>query len=129
MPIFADLHLGRIVVSTLHRAQVVASAATLAYVVMPDHLHWLVQLQPGHNLGTVVRMVKGASAREINRVRRTRGRVWEVGFHDHGLRREEDLQNVARYVVCNPLRAGLVRKINDYSLWDAVWVGKRQAEA
>ncbi len=29
---------------------------------------------------------------------------------------------MARYVVANPLRAGLVERIGDYPLWDAIWV-------
>ena len=120
--LFTDLHLGRIVVRTLHCQAALKYAATLAYVVMPDHLHWLLQLHPGHCLSSVVRCVKGRSANEINRRRDVRGPVWEVGFHDHALRREENLHDVARYVVCNPLRAGLVRRINDYPLWDAVWI-------
>jgi putative transposase len=89
---------------------------------MPDHLHWLLQLHAGHSLSAVVRSVKGSSASEINRTRAVRGPVWEVGFHDHAVRREEDLQNLARYVVCNPLRAGLVRRVNDYPFWDAIWL-------
>ena len=117
--LFADLYLGRIVVRELHCASTAASAATLAYVVMPDHLHWLLQLRPGRSLSAVVRAVKGRSALEINRARENRAPVWEIGFHDHALRREENLQSVARYVVRNPLRAGLVRRISEYSLWDA----------
>lgn len=121
-PVFTDLHLGRIVVRALHCEATATQAATLAYVVMPDHLHWLVQLRPAHDISRVVRSVKGRSASQINRVCETRGPIWEVGFHDHALRRDEDLQDVARYVVCNPLRAGLVRRLNEYSLWDAAWV-------
>lgn len=121
-PLFAKLHVGRIVVRTLHCEEIAASAATLAYVVMPDHLHWLLQLRRGHNLSDVVWWVKGRSAFGINRACRTRGPVWQPNFHDHALRTEEDLQGVARYVVRNPIRAGLVRKITDYSLWDALWV-------
>jgi putative transposase len=119
-PLFTNLHLGRIVVRTLHSQ---AFAATLAYVVMPDHLHWLVQLQRGSNLSEAVKTVKGRSALEINRARGARSCVWQPSFHDHALRKEEDLQDVARYVVCNPIRAGLVRKLHDYSLWDAIWIG------
>jgi REP element-mobilizing transposase RayT len=120
--LFADLYLGRIVVRALHCGSAAISATTVAYVVMPDHLHWLVQLHPGHRLSGVVRAIKGRSALEIGRARGVRGPVWEVGFHDHAVRREEDLQDLARYVVCNPIRAGLVRSIYDYSLWDAVWM-------
>jgi putative transposase len=128
--LFADLYLGRIVVRAMYCEPAAIGATTLAYVVMPDHLHWLLQLHPQRSLSTTVMSLKGRSALEINRARNARGAVWEVGFHDHAVRREEDLQAVARYVVCNPLRAGLVRKIKDYPLWDAVWVeGGSQAKA
>lgn len=120
--LFASFHIGRFVVRALHSQATAACATTLAYVVMPDHLHWLLQLHPGSDLADVVKSVKGRSALEINRVRDARGPVWQPSYHDHALRREEDLHDVARYIVCNPLRAGLVRKINDYALWDAIWV-------
>ena len=48
--------------------------------------------------------------------------VWQRGFYDHAIRREENLRNVARYIVANPLRAGLVQQIGDYPLWDAIWL-------
>jgi len=48
--------------------------------------------------------------------------VWMSGFHEQALRKEEDLAAVARYVVANPLRAGLVDKLANYPLWDAVWL-------
>lgn len=121
-PLFASLHVGRVLVRTLHCAETAASAATLAYVVMPDHLHWLAQLRSGHSLSAVVGSVKGRSAFDINRTCGTRGPVWQPNFHDRALRMEEDLQAVARYIVRNPIRAGRARKVTDYSLWDAVWV-------
>ena len=43
-PLFTNLYLGRIVVRALHCQATATSATTLAYVVMPDHLHWLLQL-------------------------------------------------------------------------------------
>ena len=128
-PLFTDLAAGRIGVRALYCEAIATSATTLAYVVMPDHLHWLLQLHSEQHLSAVVRSVKGRTALEIGRLRGTRGLVWEVGFHDHAVRREEDLQAVARYVVCNPIRAGLVRSVYNYSLWDAVWMKQCQAKA
>jgi putative transposase len=118
-PLFTNLYLGRIVVRALHSQ---TCATTLAYVVMPDHLHWLLQLHSETNLSEVVWAVKGRSSFEINRARRVRGCVWQPKFHDRALRSDENLGAAARYVVCNPIRAGLVRQLHDYSLWDAVWV-------
>jgi putative transposase len=120
--LFTDLYYGRIVVRALYGESTAGRATTLAYVVMPDHVHWLLQLCARGNLSEVVKCVKGRSALQINRARGTASPVWQQSFHDHAVRKDEDLQHVARYVVCNPLRAGLVRRINDYSLWDAVWV-------
>ena len=96
--------------------------STLAFIVMPGHLHWLLQLDDDVGLERVVRNVKSWSARRINAQSHRRGQVWQRGFHDHALRREEDVAAVARYVVANPLRAGLVKQIGDYPVWDAVWL-------
>jgi len=38
------------------------------------------------------------------------------------LRNDEDLLDVARYVVANPVRAGLVPRVGDYPFWNAVWL-------
>ncbi len=50
------------------------------------------------------------------------GSLWQKGFYDHALRENENVQGIARYIVANPLRAGLVEQVGDYPLWDAVWV-------
>ena len=96
-------------------------AHTLCYALMPDHLHWLMRLEKS-SLPAAVRLLKGRSARAIGQP------VWQANFHDHALRSEENLQETARYIVANPLRAGLVTHLNDYSLWDAVWLSDGEGE-
>lgn len=120
-PIFADWQIGRLLVAELQASEKIGLAQSLAWVVMPDHLHWLVTLQSG-DLPTLIRRVKGHSAISINRALGSRGQIWQKGFHDHALRKDEDVQTVARYIVANPLRAGLVEQIGDYPLWNAVWL-------
>jgi len=96
--------------------------ASLAWVIMPDHLHWLFQLQEDQNLSEIVRLLKGRSAHRVNHYLQRQGSVWDRAFHDHALRKDEDIKNIARYIVANPLRAKLVEKLDDYPLWDAVWL-------
>ncbi len=48
--------------------------------------------------------------------------VGAMRHQDHALRKDEDLVHLARYVVANPVRAGLVERLGDYPLWDAQWV-------
>ena len=99
------------------------TARLLCRVLMPDHWHAIVELGQDASLGILANRVKGRSARHFNRVMRRDGAVWAAGFHDRALRREQDLVGVARYVVANPVRAGLVARVGDYPFWDAQWLG------
>jgi putative transposase len=70
-----------------------------------------------------MQLFKGYTSREINRLSGfPQTKLWQRGFHDHAIRKDEDIKRIARYIVANPLRAGLVEKIEDYPLWDAIWL-------
>ncbi len=101
---------------------VLGDAAMLAWVLMPDHAHWLIELGEHDALSVVVNRIKSASARHASRVLERNGVLWSKGFHDHALRAEEDLPGTARYVVANPLRAELVKSLGDYPFWNAIWL-------
>ena len=120
-PVFSDWRLGRLLVTELRQAQTLGLADSLAWVVMPDHLHWLLVLRDG-SLAQLVQRVKSCSAIAVNKARGSAGQLWQAGFHDTGVRREQDLKRLARYIIANPLRAGLVERVGDYPLWDAVWL-------
>ncbi|RON20429.1 transposase [Pseudomonas brassicacearum] len=120
-PVFKDFTLGRRVVDQFRNAQDLGLAHSLAWVVMPDHFHWLIELREG-SMGGLMQRTKSLSTKAVSLSTGHRTSLWQRGFHDRALRREEDLVKVARYVVANPLRAGLVERLGDYPLWDAVWV-------
>ena len=88
---------------------------------MPDHFHWLVELHNG-DLPRLMQRTKSRSARAVNKARQSFGVLWQKGYFDRALHREEDLKAMARYIVANPLRAGLVEHIGQYPLWDAIWL-------
>lgn len=94
----------------------------LAWVLMPDHWHGLVQIGDSDTLSDCVRRLKGSSSRRIRLAHPQLGRIWAPGFHDHALRKEDDLRATARYMAMNPVRAGLVERIGDYPYWDAIWI-------
>ncbi|OLF50902.1 REP-associated tyrosine transposase [Pseudomonas chlororaphis] len=119
-PIFHDWRIGRLLVKEFRHAQQTDAANSLAWVVMPDYFHWLVELHNG-DLPRLMQGTKSRSARAINRARESSEPVWQKGYFDRALRREEDLKTMARYLIANPLRAGLAQRIGDYPLWDAIW--------
>ncbi|HEF4758935.1 TPA: transposase [Pseudomonas putida] len=120
-PIFQDRRMGRLVVNEFRKAQADGYATSIAWVVMPDHFHWLAELHNG-DLPKLMQATKSRSARLINQERGLCESVWQKGYFDRALRREEDLKAAARYIIANPLRAGLVTHAGDYPLWDAIWL-------
>lgn len=94
----------------------------LGWVLMPDHAHWLLQIGEGDRLDNLVKRLKGRSALHCNRAMNREGAVWAPGYMDQGIREEAAIIDFGRYIVANPLRAGLVESVSDYSFWNAVWV-------
>ncbi|MDR9862128.1 MULTISPECIES: transposase [Pseudomonas] len=121
LPVFGDFKLGRLVVSQFRVAEERGLANSLAWVVMPDHFHWLIELKRG-SLGELMQRTKSLSTKAVNLSTGRNTSLWQSGFHDRALRKEEDLVKLARYIVANPLRAGLVETLGDYPLWDAIWI-------
>ena len=121
-PLFRDWRVGRLVAHSLRHLQNQGRAETLAFVVMPDHLHWLLVLGNAPSLSVLMHSLKGFSGKQVRQALDSSGPIWQRGFHDHALRRDEDVRVVARYIVANPLRAGLVADIGHYPLWDAAWL-------
>lgn len=115
-PILGNFKQARKVIQILREVDKQKWATTLCFVVMPDHLHWLMQLGEAKELSSLVQQIKSWASKAIGK------RIWQKGFYDHALRQEEDVKKIARYIVTNPLRAKIVSKLNDYPHWDAIWL-------
>jgi len=89
---------------------------------MPDHWHGLIELTGTEPLSRAVARTKSVATMRWRETGSEHRRLWAHGFHDRALRREESLLDCARYIVLNPVRAGLVERCGDYPFWDAVWV-------
>ncbi|NWA84491.1 transposase [Pseudomonas sp. D2002] len=119
--VFTNFRVGRLLVDELKQAHDLNLVNSLAWVIMPDHFHWLFELRDA-TLPDVMKRVKSRSTLAINRACGTQGAFWQSGYHDRAARAEENLIKIARYIIANPLRAGLVEHIGNYPLWDAAWL-------
>ncbi len=115
-PLFTDFNTARVAINVLKNQHDKKLFTCLCFVVMPDHLHCLLQLGGKRPLSAVVQQFKSQISKQLG------GSLWQRGFHDRAIRKEEDLVAIARYIVANPLRAGLVKSIKDYPHWDCVWL-------
>ncbi|WP_283786261.1 REP-associated tyrosine transposase [Bermanella sp. WJH001] len=114
-PVFKEFDQARRIVRILKADEDLCFTKTLAFVVMPDHIHWLMQLERG-DLAQAVQRIKSLFTKHSGL------NVWNTGFYDHAIRSDETLIDVARYIVANPFRAGLCKSVKEYSHWDSVWL-------
>ncbi len=95
--------------------------AVLAYCLMPDHAHWLVEgTTDAADFRQFVKMAKQRSGAAF--AARHRAALWQEGYYERVLRNEESSRDVARYIVENPVRAGIVANARAYpSVGSGVW--------
>ncbi|HDS1039116.1 TPA: transposase [Stenotrophomonas maltophilia] len=86
---------------------------SLAWVIMPDHLHWLIELRHG-TLAGCMQILKSRSGRSIARRVDANEPIWQPGYYDHALRSDECLRTQAMYIAGNPVRAGLATHLGEY---------------
>ena len=89
------------------------------YVIMPNHVHWLILPLPGHNLEDILHSVKGWSGREINGSLKRRGRLWQKESFDHIVRDPEEFDRIRTYIRDNPAKANL--KTGMFRYYRADW--------
>jgi len=112
-PLFANPVAAQAMASELRGSDASGDSDSIAWVVMPDHVHWLFELR-SDSLSRVVQRLKSQAARDINIACGTRGAFWQPGFYDRQMRGDEDLLTQARYILGNPVRRGLAGGLGEY---------------
>jgi REP element-mobilizing transposase RayT len=101
-------------------------AHVYAAVVMPDHVHLVLQTRVDtesgceYSLSEILQAVKGATAHMVNKKLGRKGPLWQEESFDHVIRNGENLNAKMAYVLNNPVRRGLVQRARDYHwVWTA----------
>jgi len=76
-------------------------------VIMPNHVHVLLEPLQGYTLAKLMGGIKGASAREANRLIGGSGRFWFGESYDHIVRSREQYNHFMSYIELNPVKAKL----------------------
>ena len=113
--------------SAILRTAVDEEFAVLAYCFMPDHVHLLVQgVTIAARLPAFAKLARQRASVASRGMRH--GLLWQEGYFERTLRRDEDLASVAEYIAHNPVRAGLVKRAEQWPgsggmILDAMWDG------
>jgi adenine-specific DNA methylase/REP element-mobilizing transposase RayT len=100
----------------------------IEWVIMPNHVHVLIEVLPGNRLSDVVHSWKSFTAKEANRILGRSGEFWMPDYFDRFIRDEKHLAAVREYIRNNPVKAGLVEKPEDWK-WSSACedAGRRPA--
>ena len=97
----------------IERARAEEDIALIAYCYMPDHVHFLAEGKAEDS--DCLWFIKRAKQYSGFHYKATfRHRLWQRYGFEHTLRSDEAAISVARYILENPVRAGLVTRIEDY---------------
>lgn len=86
---------------------------THAYCQMTNHFHLLVETVEG-NLSQGMRQLNGIYSQRVNRRHGLVGHVFQGRYHAVLVHKEAHLLELARYIVLNPVRAGMVRAADEW---------------
>jgi putative transposase len=111
--VFADPSLASDCVRLLGVRAEAMHITVIAYCFMPDHLHLLLNVDEGGDVVDFIQDFKGRSTRLFWR-HNHHGRVWQRSFYDHILRENDDPMKHIRYIIDNPVRAGIVESHYEY---------------
>jgi REP element-mobilizing transposase RayT len=124
---------GSCLLSTPENAGIVADALSffdgeryklLAWVIMPNHVHAMIEQIEGHRLDRIVHSWKSFTAKQINRRLNSEGRIWARDYFDRYVRDERHYLNAICYIENNPVKAGLVRLAEDWAYSSAARLRK-----
>ena len=88
-----------------------------AAIVMPDHVHLLLQPMEGITLSRIMHGIKGVSAHKINQYRNTKGSIWQEESYDRIVRDGNEFDNKLNYMYNNPIKKGLIEEPEIYIGW------------
>lgn len=92
----------------------------IAWCVMPNHVHVLIETLENHPLASVVHSWKSYTAQRANRILGRSGEFWFREYFDRFIRDEGHLGNATQYIEQNPVAAGLVPAKEKWR-WSSAW--------
>jgi len=96
----------------------------IAWCVMPNHVHALVETREEWPLTGIVHSWKSFTAHRANSILKRSGDFWLREYFDRFIRDERPFANAVGYIEMNPVQAGLVARAEEWRGSSAWWRGR-----
>ncbi len=98
----------------------------IAWCIMPNHVHVLIQQREGHPLSKVIQSWKSFTAHKANKLLGRSGDFWMPDYVDRFIRDEKHFMATVEYIHHNPVKAGLVSAPEEWR-WSSAACGGASA--
>ncbi|MGH2352929.1 MAG: REP-associated tyrosine transposase [Chloroflexota bacterium] len=86
----------------------------LAWVILPNHVHVLIESIAGRSLAQLVHSWKSFTAKVANKTLGRSGDFWQRNYFDRFIRDQRHFDSAVSYIHDNPVRARLVQRATDW---------------
>jgi len=90
------------------------------WVIMPNHIHVLIELLPGVTLSTILQEWKSSTSHIANKLLGRNGVFWMPEYYDRYIRDQHHLKRAIEYIDNNPVKAGLADTPSSYR-WSSAY--------
>jgi len=91
------------------------------WVLMPNHYHLLIEIEKPENLSKVMAGLTRSYVYYYHKKYQTSGHLWQGRFKSQPIQKELYLLTCGRYIERNPVKAGIVKKAEDYPYSSAAY--------
>ena len=122
-PWLADSRAKGLVLEALRETKRTRPFRHFAHVLLPDHMHWLIQCDNGADISHLVRDIKLGVIHRYRSLGLPSRRLWQPRYYDHIIRDERDFKSHMDYIHYNPVKHGHATRPRDYP-WSSfhTWV-------
>ena len=114
VPIFEDILACKLFINLLIYYKFNCNYNVMAFVIMPDHVHLILQPTGNENISDIMKKIKGSFSRYYNKLNKRSGTVFQKGFYDTIIKDENHLNETIAYIHYNPVKNGIVFEAKDY---------------
>ncbi len=84
------------------------------FVIMPDHVHLLIELDGGMTIEKAMQFIKGRFSHRLTQEFGHKGEVWQRGFTEVQVMNHQQFEAHRTYIAENPVKAGLAASTEEY---------------
>ena len=85
-----------------------------AWVIMPNHVHVMIEMFPGYQMGKIIHSWKSFSAKQANKILKRNGAFWQPDYFDRFIRNYDHFKAAIEYIHNNPVRANIAVDPDDW---------------